>query len=290
MSNSSPTSPFNNTVLNGRVALITGGGSGICFGIAETYGRHGAKIAIMGRRQNVLEEAVRKLKQSGIDAIYAVGDVRNPQSCVEAVEKVVKEFKKLDILVNGAAGNFLCSAEDLSPNAFKTVVEIDLLGTFYMSKAAFPHLRDSKDSMILNITATLHYGATMYQTHPSAAKAGVDSLTRSLGLEWATHGIRVNGIAPGPIEGTEGMSRLSGPQADGKVRAVPIGRLGTIYDIAFLSVFLATPAASFITGETIVVDGGSWLARPSFITPEVYQMLSESRKQEKDTKQPKAKL
>jgi len=278
-------SPFRIDLLKDHVALITGGGTGICFGIAQIFGRHGAKIAIMGRRQAVLDQACQQLKKEGIQAAGFVGDVRDGKVCQTVVDSVLKHYGKLDILINGAAGNFLCSAEELSANAFQQVIGIDLLGTFNMSKAAFLPLSASK-GCIINISATLHYGATIYQTHASAAKAGVDSITRSLAIEWGKHGIRINGIAPGPIADTEGMKRLgAGVGEDAISQKIPLGRFGTSHEIALAAVFLASKSASsYISGDTLVVDGASWLSRQSFVSPEMYSFISESRKSEKNEK------
>jgi len=279
------TSPFKNDILKGQVALITGGGTGINFGVGLVLGGHGAKLAITGRRPNVLEEACQKFKAQGIEAVGFQGDVRDAKSCEKVIESVLKHFGRVDLLVNGAAGNFLCAAEDLSSNAFQTVIGIDLLGTFNMSKAAFNALRDSKGS-IINISATLHYGATIYQTHASAAKAGVDSVTRSLAIEWGKYGIRVNGIAPGPIADTEGMKRLGAGIGEEVVAGkIPLQRFGTTQEIGFAALFLASKVASgYISGDTIVVDGASWLSRESFVTPEIYQHIAEGRKQEQSSK------
>jgi peroxisomal 2,4-dienoyl-CoA reductase len=171
-----------------------------------------------------------------------------------------EKFGKVDIVVNGAAGNFLCKAEDLSPNGFGTVVDIDLKGTFNVCRAAFAQLKENR-GQILNISATLHYLGTPMQLHVSAAKAGVDALTRNLAVEWGHYGIRVNGIAPGPIADTEGMKRLVPEQVKEKLKKnIPVGRLGRIRDIETTAVFLCSDAASFINGEIVVVDGGQWLS------------------------------
>jgi 2,4-dienoyl-CoA reductase [(3E)-enoyl-CoA-producing], peroxisomal len=172
---------------------------------------------------------------------------------------VVGELGRLDILVNGAAGNFICLAENLSPNGFGTVVDIDLKGTFNVSKAALPHLQ-VRGGVVLNISATLPYLGTLGQSHAAAAKAGVDSLTRVLACEWGPHGIRVNGIAPGPIEGTEGVRRLTNEKSRASALAHnPLGRMGTTDDIANAALYLCSEAASFVNGVTLVVDGGLWL-------------------------------
>src|SRR5690606_28861069 len=177
----------------------------------------------------------------------------------EALAKTVEEFGKIDIVVNGAAGNFLAEADKLSANGFGTVVDIDTKGTFNVCRAAFDELKKSQ-GQILNISATLHYLATPYQIHVSAAKAGVDAITRNLSAEWGRYGIRVNGIAPGPIEDTEGMKRLL-PDAikDQITKKIPLGRFGRIADIENAALFMCSDGASFINGVTLVVDGGNWL-------------------------------
>jgi len=271
-------SVFTPDILKGKVALISGGGTGINFSIARYLGAHGCKIAITGRRKEVLEKAIEQLSKEGITAFGTPGDVRNYDACVKVVAATVEKFGQLDILVNGAAGNFLCAPEDLSPNGFKTVMEIDAFGTFNMSHAAFEALKKTK-GVIINISATLHYTATHYQIHASAAKASVDSMTRSLALEWGKYGIRAVGIAPGAIADTEGMSRLSGGEGlQGMITGVPLRRLGHTVDIAQTALFLASPAADYISGQTIVVDGAACLYTNPFVTEEVYKNISTARK------------
>ena len=177
----SASSPFRPDLLANKVCLVTGGGSGIGFEIARQFVAHGAQVVIMGRRENVLQEALGLLEKAGSAAgvaYYAKGDVRNPDDCLAAVDVAVSRFGRLDVLVNSAAGNFLSSLEDLTPKGFKTVMEIDTMGVFNMASAAFTPLKDSGSGNIINLTATLHYGATWWQGHPSAAKAAIDSLTR----------------------------------------------------------------------------------------------------------------
>src|SRR5262245_7289181 len=241
--------------------MVTGGGSGICKGIAAAYRRFGAEVAIVSRKQDVLDAAAAEM--GGVLAVAA--DVRDPQQLTAAVAKTVERYGKLDTLVNGAAGNFLAPAAALSPNGFRTVVEIDLNGTFNASRAAFEALRTAGDALILNISATLHYHGTPLQIHASAAKAGVDAVTRNLAVEWGQFGIRSCGIAPGPIGDTEGMRRLApGDYAQRVQRAVPAGRFGAIVEIAAAAVFLRSPAAAYITGHTLVVDGGQSVTLPTF--------------------------
>jgi 2,4-dienoyl-CoA reductase [(3E)-enoyl-CoA-producing], peroxisomal len=280
-------SVFKSTALNGKVCLITGGHSGIGNGIAEAMVAHGAKVAMVGRREEVLDTAAAALcKKYGPNVcIGIVGDVRNLKSMQSAVERTLTEYGLLNVLVNCAAGNFLCSAEDLSENGFRTVVEIDLIGTFNASKAAFAALKASGDASILNISATVHYAAVTLQSHPAAAKAGVDSLTRSLANEWGEHGIRVNGVAPGPIGGTEGLMRLV-PQgvSDAVAKALPVRRIGSKHDIANACIFLVSDAASFVTGHTLVCDGGHWVSGREFVPRELYEQLRVARRQQRFSK------
>ncbi len=255
-----PSSAFRTDLLKGRAALVTGGGTGICRGIAHALAAHGADVAITSRRADHLEGTARELEAMGVKAVAIAADVRDPAAVDGAIKAAVDRFGRLDIVVNGAAGNFVCAAEDLSPNGFGTVVDIDLKGTFNVSKAAFPHLK-ARGGVILNISATLHYLGTASQIHVSAAKAGVDAVTRTLAVEWGRHGIRVNGIAPGPIDGTEGVKRLlEGDKRERSRRLNPLGRLGTTDDVADAALFLCSDAATFINGVTLVVDGGQWLA------------------------------
>src|SRR5262245_46348615 len=250
---------FDPALLKGRVALITGGGTGICRGIALAFAQHGCEVAITSRKMEHLEPTVAELRGLGVRALARAADVRDPAAVGEAIDAVVGELGGLDILVNGAAGNFVCLAEHLSPNGFGTVVDIDLKGTFNVSRVALPILK-TRGGSVINISATLPYLGTMGQSHAAAAKAGIDSLTRTLAVEWGPYGIRVNGIAPGPIDGTEGVRRLtSDASREHAIRTCPMGRLGTTDDIANASLFLCSDAASYVNGVTLVVDGGLWL-------------------------------
>ncbi|MFW7382001.1 MAG: SDR family oxidoreductase [Oligoflexus sp.] len=271
-------SPFRADLMKNKVVLVTGGGSGICFGVARSLGLHGAKVAIMGRREEVLQKACASLAEEGVDCFYVAGDVRDPEHCQNVISKVVEHYGSLDVLVNGAAGNFLCPPEELSPNGFRTVIEIDLIGSFNMCRLSYEHLKASH-GVILNISATLHYVGTPFQAHVSAAKAGVDALTVNLAAEWGVHGIRVVGIAPGPIGDTEGMRRLAPGEAGERVKQeIPLRRFGTIQDIAQSAVFLCSEAASYITGETLVVDGGHWLAKTPMVPRELVEKMVHASK------------
>ena len=251
---------FGDGILRERVAFVTGGGTGITGGVARALAEAGARVALVSRRLEHLEPAAEAINKNGGSAFPVAADVRQPEEVEKAVTATVEHFGKIDIVVNGAAGNFLCKAEDLSPNGFGTVVDIDLKGTFNVSRAAFAQLKEHH-GQILNISATLHYLGTPLQLHVSAAKAGVDALTRNLAVEWGRYGIRVNGIAPGPIEDTEGMKRLvPEPVKERLKKNIPLGRFGRIADIESAAVFLCSDAASFINGVVLVVDGGQWLA------------------------------
>ena len=250
---------FEPTLLAGKAALITGGGTGICRGIALAFAGHGCDVAITSRKIEHLEPTRDELRARGVRAAAKAADVRDAAAVAAMIAEVAAELGRIDIVINGAAGNFICLAENLSPNGFGTVVDIDLKGTFNVSRAALPFLK-ARGGAVINISATLPYLGTIGQSHAAAAKAGVDSLTRTLAVEWGPHGIRVNGIAPGPIEGTEGVRRLTTEKSRASaLTSCPLGRMGTTDDIANAALYLASDAASYVNGVTLVVDGGLWL-------------------------------
>lgn len=259
------TSAFLPELLRGKAALVTGGGSGIGAGIALRLAEQGAKVALLGRTKEKLDAVAAKIRERGSEALVCPADVRDYARVDAAVREAVRSFGRLDILVHSAAGNFLAPAAALSANGFRAVVDIDLCGCFNASRAAFERLCEARGS-IVNITATQANVPTPLQCHAGAAKAGIEKLTRDLALEWARFGVRVNAVAPGPIEGTEGMRRLAPPgmaDAEGKpdpMKArVPLGRFGTIDEICEAVTFLVSPAAAFVTGTTLLVDGGTSL-------------------------------
>ncbi|HLL23068.1 MAG TPA: SDR family oxidoreductase [Kofleriaceae bacterium] len=260
----SPLDVFRTDVLHGHVAIVTGGGTGICRGIATAYARLGADVCIVSRKQDVLDAAAAEITAATGRAVLAVAaDVRQPDSVANVIKTTADKFGKVDTIVNGAAGNFLAPAAALSSNGFRTVIDIDLNGTFHVSRAAFEVLQKAGNGFILNISATLHYHGTPLQIHASAAKAGVDAITKNLAVEWGRFGIRVCGIAPGPIGDTEGMRRLAPGDMGAKITAqIPAGRFGLVEEIAAAAVFLRSPAAAYVTGHTLVVDGGHCVATP----------------------------
>ncbi|KJE92379.1 peroxisomal 2,4-dienoyl-CoA reductase [Capsaspora owczarzaki ATCC 30864] len=266
MAATSTANVFTRDALRGKIAFVTGGGTGICKDIAQTLLEHGcAGVAIVSRKMAVLEQSARELTAKAAAAgasgvcVALAADVRVPEQIEKALADCVARFGKLDILVNGAAGNFLALSAKMSYNAFKTVIEIDLLGTFYTSRAAYPYLVKSKGN-IINITMTNHYTGMQLQAHAGAAKSGIDAMTRHHAVEWGQDGIRVNAIAPGPIENTEGMSKLAPPGYNETLqRTIPLGRMGTVREVANAVLFLASEAASYVTGAILVVDGAAWM-------------------------------
>ncbi len=292
----SPTSVFRPALLAGQVALITGGGSGIGFGISELLAALGAHVVLASRKQETLEAAAGRIRAGGGQASVVALDVRDADAVQRMVAQVADARGRIDVLINCAAGNFYAPSATLSVNAWRSVVEIDLYGTFFVSQAVAPVMREHGGGRIINISMTLHYRGWPQMAHATAAKAGIDALTRTLAVEWAPWGIRVNAIAPGPIP-TEGVRKAfalqrrasprgsaagappggggesppaTGPAdvfaldaalADYAKRAIPVGRWGTPRDIANMVAFLASSAGDWITGAILVVDGGEWLQR-----------------------------
>ncbi|KAF7970676.1 hypothetical protein HWV62_23268 [Athelia sp. TMB] len=248
-------SVFRTNLFEGKVLFCTGGGSGICRAMTESMMRHGANAVIVGRKLDRLTKTAAELSQStGKKCIPAQADVRQPKTLQEAVTKTIHEFGRIDYVICGAAGNFLATIDGMSENAFRTVIEIDTLGTFHTIKATLPHVREHKGAYI-HVSAMLHYRGTPFQVHVSAAKAAVDALSAVLAVEEGPKGVRSNVIAPGPIGETEGWDRLSNKSVPGGGVHFPLGRVGHVKDIENATVFLFSDAASNITGQILPVDG-----------------------------------
>ena len=253
-------SAFKDNLLVGKTAFVAGGTSGINLGIAKRFAELGAKVAVLGRNP---EKAQNAAKEIGKGAIGLTADVRDYAAIRTAMEQVVAELGKLDIVVSGAAGNFLAPALGMSANAFRTVVDIDLNGTFNVFRGCHDLLNLPGASLIA-ITAGQAVNASPLQIHARAAKAGINQAVRVLAMEWGPE-VRVNGISPGPIAGTEGMSRLA-PSASadgGHQERIPLKRWGRIDEVAEAAVFLSSESASYVTGTILECDGGSQLGDAS---------------------------
>jgi 2,4-dienoyl-CoA reductase [(3E)-enoyl-CoA-producing], peroxisomal len=278
----SPLDVFRPGLFDGQVALVTGGGSGIGRGIADTLAALGAHVVLASRKQERVDAAAEEIRAVGGRASGVAVDVRDPERVQQVVAEVRDAHGRIDLLVNNAAGNFYAPSETLSANAWKSVIEIDLYGTFFCSQAVLPVMRGQGGGSIVNISMTLHYRGWPLMAHATAAKAGIDALTRTLALEWARDRVRVNAIAPGPVP-TEGVRKAftPPPTADGvpdvfavekalesyAKKAIPLQRWGSPADIGAMVAYLASPAAAWITGAIMVVDGGEWLAKPTTTRP-----------------------
>jgi peroxisomal 2,4-dienoyl-CoA reductase len=250
------TSYFTPGLLDGQVALVTGGATGIGKEICRVLGRHGARVTMASRKRDVLEPAVEELRAEGIDVDFGVCDVRDVPAVQAVVDQVVAGGGRLDIVVNNAAGNFPAPLSKITPNGFKAIVDIDLLGTYNVTRCAFEAWLRDNGGNIVNISAPFAQKGIAYQAHVAAAKSGVDSLTRTCAVEWGPYGISVNAIAPGTIAGTEGVRRFAAAVTGGDERPRnPLGLEGEGTDIGYLVLYLCSPMGRFISGQVIAVDG-----------------------------------
>jgi NAD(P)-dependent dehydrogenase (short-subunit alcohol dehydrogenase family) len=258
---------FTPELLKDKVAIVTGGGTGLGLAIARRLGELGAGIAVGSRQAVHLEEGTHDLRHAGLDPLAVQVDVRKPEQVDEMVARVLRHFGRIDILINNAAGNFICRAEELSPNGWNAVVGIVLNGSFYCSRAVGRHMiARGCGGSIVSILANYIWTGSAGTVHSAAAKAGVMSMTQTLAVEWAKHRIRVNAVAPGPIESPGAAQQLwNTPDAVRRItERIPLNRWGKPEDVADAVVFLASDHAGFITGEILTVDGGAWLGNGPF--------------------------
>ena len=253
---------FESGLLKGKSIIVTGGGTGLGKSMATRFAELGADLVITSRRQNVIDETAEALRQYGGKVLTVACDVRDPDQVQNMVDHTVNEFGKIDILLNNAAGNFISPTEDLSPNAFKTVVDIVLNGTFNCTQAAGKVMRKNKGGVILNIVTTYAWTGSGYVVPSACAKAGVLAMTRSLAVEWAKYDIRTVAIAPGPFPTEGAWSRLAPPGLGIKkkmINRIPLKRVGEHHELANLASYLVSDQAGYINGEVVTIDGGEWL-------------------------------
>ena len=269
---------FTADLFAGKTVFVTGGGSGINLGVASNFAALGANVAICGRTQEKLDKAADRLREldrsKGGKVLAVAADVRDAKALEEAFARSEAELGPMDVLVAGAAGNFLCAAEALSPNGFRSVVEIDLIGAFHASRFGFSQLQRTRGCLIY-ISAPQASVPQAGQAHVGAAKAGIDMMMRNLAIEWGRHGIRANSIVPGPIADTEGLKRLlSEEDAAELLAALPLGAYGTVDDIGQAALFLASPLARYVTGTVLAVDGGLSLIGSALQNRQIASMLA----------------
>jgi NAD(P)-dependent dehydrogenase (short-subunit alcohol dehydrogenase family) len=250
-----------------EVVLITGGGTGIGLASATEMGLLGAKIAICGRRPDPLKEAVAELESKGIDAFGAPCDIREPDAIAAYVESVLERFGRIDVLVNNAGGQFPTTAEALSTKGFAAVIRNNLIGTWSMTHAvANKAMIPQKRGRIVNVIAQVNRGFPG-MVHTGAARAGVDNMTKTLAVEWAVHGIRVNALAPGVIV-TSGTKQYPPELLDNAEKANPLHRLGTAEEVSHLITYLASRYADFVVGQTFYIDGGASVWGENWFIPD----------------------
>lgn len=240
-----------------KTVVVVGGTSGINRGIAELFAKHGARVAVASRKQDKVDDTVAALKALGAEAMGFAADVREYADVAAGLEQVHQALGDFDVLVSGAAGNFPAVVNGMSPNAIRSVIEIDVMGTFHVMKGSFQFLKKPGASVI-NISAPQSFLPMYAQSHVCAAKAGVDMITRTLALEWGPDGVRINSIVPGAIGGTEGMARLA-PTEEALQKVIdhiPAGRMGTPEDIGNACIFLSSELGAYVSGAVIPVDGG----------------------------------
>ena len=253
---------FDAQLLKGKKIVVTGGGTGLGKSMATRFAELGADLVITSRRQNVIDETAKDLREHGVKVLAISCDVRDTEQVESMVEQTVSEFGTIDILLNNAAGNFISPTENLSSNAFRTIVDIVLNGTFHCTQAVGKVMRKNKSGVILNIVTTYAWTGSGYVVPSACAKAGVLAMTRSLAVEWAKYGIRTAAIAPGPFPTKGAWSRLAPPGLgiEKKMKErIPLKRVGEHIELANLATYLISDQAAYINGEVVTIDGGEWL-------------------------------
>ncbi|MDP6577752.1 MAG: SDR family oxidoreductase [Candidatus Marinimicrobia bacterium] len=253
---------FEKDLLKNKTVIITGGGTGLGKSMAQRFGVLGAKLSICGRRKEVINTAVQELKESGAEVLGQQCDVRSGEDVQRMIDETVSKLGPVSVLLNNAAGNFISPTERLSENAFRTIVDIVLTGTFNSSMAAQKVMKENGGGVMLNIVTTYAWTGSGYVVPSACAKAGVLAMTRSLAVEWAKYGIRTNAIAPGPFPTEGAWTRLVPPGLKIEKRMkkrIPLQRFGEHEELANLASFLISDGASYINGEVVTIDGGEWL-------------------------------
>lgn len=252
---------FADDLLSDRTILVTGGGTGLGRAMVERFAGLGARVGVLGRRTEPLEETVAAVEAAGGQAAWRSTDVRDPAALGDAITGLEVDLGPIDVLVNNAAGNFLAASEDLSDNAFDTVVRIVLHGTFHATRDLGRRwISRGTAGQVLSIVTTYAWMGSAFVLPSACAKAGVLAMMRSLAVEWAAYGIRCNSIAPGPFPTEGAFSRLMPPpMVEEAKRAIPLGRFGEPAELADLASFLLSPMAAYLNGECVVIDGGEWL-------------------------------
>ena len=252
-------------ILKGKSAIVTGGATGIGAHIVRLLGSLGANVGIVSRKKSNLIAAANTFKiDDGIDVEWQVGDVRDPEAMKAVMASFAEELGGIDILICTAAGNFICPTEDLSWNGWRTVIEIDLNGTFNCCQAALPYLKEAADGgRIVSISATAANFGWPGAAHAGAAKSAIQNLMKTIAVEWGPHGIRANYVSPGPIKGTEGVDRLIIAQgkSDQVLERIPLGMFGEGKDVANAIAFLASESGKYISGAELAIDGASQWVR-----------------------------
>ena len=279
---------FEKDLLNGKTIVVTGGGTGLGKSMSRRFGELGANIVISGRRKEKLEDTADEFSKLGIDVLTCPGDVRKLEDVELMTSQTLDKFGTIDCLLNNAAGNFISPTEMLSPNAFKVVIDIVLMGTWNCTSTIGKEMIKNKKGNVLSIVTTYAWTGSPYVVPSAAAKAGVLAMTRSLAVEWGKHNIRFNAIAPGPFPTKGAWSRLMPPGfedfEDGMKDKIPMKRFGERHELENLASYLMSDGCAYINGEVVTIDGGEWLAgaaefsQLSKIPDSMWKAMAERRK------------